>query len=262
MHAHFFGRVRWTLLVFLIKYKNMALATVPPSPARRFSANPFIAFYQSSIGKKIIVALTGLYLIVFVLGHLLGNLEIYLGQDRLNAYAQLLQELGPFLWAERIILILAVILHIVATIQLTLENRAAKPKKYAKSGRQASTLASRTMIYTGLLVICFVVYHLLQFTFMWTNPEYRNLHDELHRHDVYHMVVLGFRNPWISLFYAASIFFLATHLSHGFASVTQTLGINNRKIAGFISNGGRWLSWLIFAGFVSIPVTILLGLIK
>ncbi len=79
----------------------MALATVPPSPARRFSANPFIAFYQSSIGKKIIVALTGLYLIVFVLGHLLGNLEIYLGQDRLNAYAQLLQELGPFLWAER-----------------------------------------------------------------------------------------------------------------------------------------------------------------
>ncbi len=196
----------------------MALATVPPSPARRFSANPFIAFYQSSIGKKIIVALTGLYLILFVIGHLLGNLEIYLGQDRLNAYAQLLQELGPFLWAERIILILAVIVHIVATIQLALENRAAKPKKYAKSGHQASTLASRTMIYTGLLVICFVVYHL--------------------------------------------IFFLATHLSHGFASVTQTLGINNRKIAGFISHGGRWLSWLIFAGFVSIPVTILLGLIK
>ncbi|HEY2422506.1 MAG TPA: hypothetical protein VGH55_00280, partial [Chthoniobacterales bacterium] len=139
----------------------MALATVPPSPVRRFSANPLIAFYQSSIGKKIVVALTGLYLILFVIGHLLGNLEIYLGQDRLNAYAQLLQELGPFLWAERVILILAVIVHIVATIQLTIENRAAKPKKYAKSAHQASTLASRTMLYTGLLVICFVVYHLL-----------------------------------------------------------------------------------------------------
>src|SRR5258708_11456268 len=179
MHIYFLGEARWTLLDCLIIYKNMALATVPPSPARRFSANPFIAFYQSSIGKKIIVALTGLYLIVFVLGHLLGNLEIYLGQDRLNAYAQLLQELGPFLWAERIILILAVILHIVATIQLTLENRAAKPKKYAKSRHQASTLASRTMIYTGFLVICFVVDHLLQFTFLLSNPEYRHLLNEL-----------------------------------------------------------------------------------
>src|SRR5258708_19691861 len=98
----------------------MAMATIPPSPARRFSANPFIAFYQSSIGKKIIVALTGLYLILFVIGHLLGNLEIYLGQDRLNAYAQLLQQLGPFLLAEPIILILSPILHIFATIHLPL----------------------------------------------------------------------------------------------------------------------------------------------
>jgi succinate dehydrogenase / fumarate reductase, cytochrome b subunit len=240
----------------------MALVTDPPAPLKRFSKNPFITFYQSSIGKKIIVAVSGLYLILFVIGHLLGNLEIYLGQDRLNAYAQLLQELGPFLWVERIILILAVAVHIVATIQLSLENRVAKPKKYAKPGHQASTLASRTMIYTGLLVICFVVYHLLQFTFMWTNPDYQNLHDAMGRHDVYRMVILGFRQPLISLFYAAALFFLAGHLSHGFASVTQTLGINNRRIGGFIANGGGWLAWLIFAGYVSIPITILLGLIK
>jgi succinate dehydrogenase / fumarate reductase cytochrome b subunit len=243
-------------------YKYMALVTAPPAPVKRFSSNPFIAFYQSSIGKKIVVAVSGLYLIFFVIGHLLGNLEIYLGQNHLNAYAALLQQLGPILWAERIILLLAVVIHIVATIQLAIENRAAKPKKYAVSKPQASTLASRTMIYTGLLVICFVVYHLLQFTLMWTNPEYQNLHDDLGRHDVYHMVILGFRQPLISLFYAAALFFLATHLSHGFESVTQTLGINNRRIGGFISNGGRWLSWLIFAGYVSIPVTILLGLIK
>jgi len=262
MPAHFLSDAYWTLLDFLIKYKNMALATVPPTPVKRFSTNPFIAFYQSSIGKKIVVAVSGLYLIFFVVGHLLGNLEIYLGEDRLNAYAQLLQELGPILWTERIILILAVVVHIVATIQLAVENRGAKPKKYAKSAHQASTFASRTMIYTGLLVICFVVYHLLQFTLMWTNPEYRNLHDALGRHDVYHMVILGFRQPLIAGFYAAAIFFLATHLSHGFESVTQTLGINNRRIGRFTSNGGRWLSWLIFAGYVSIPVTILLGLIK
>jgi succinate dehydrogenase / fumarate reductase, cytochrome b subunit len=262
MQAHFLSDACWTLLVFLIMYKYMALVTEPPAPVKRFSTNPFVAFYQSSIGKKIIVAVSGLYLIFFVIGHLLGNLEIYLGQNHLNAYAALLQQLGPILWAERIILLLAVVVHIVATIQLALENRVAKPKKYAKPGHQASTLASRTMIYTGLLVICFVVYHLLQFTLMWTNPEYQNLHDELGRHDVYHMVILGFRQPLISLFYAAALFFLATHLSHGFESVTQTLGINNRRIGGFISNGGRWLSWLIFAGYVSIPITILLGLIK
>src|SRR5215469_13278060 len=134
----------------------MPSTTAPPPAARKFSANPLIAFYQSSIGKKFVVAVTGLYLILFVIGHLLGNLEIYVGQDRLNAYAQLLQELGPFLWAERIILILAVVVHIVATIQLTIENRAAKPKKYRVSVHQASTSGSRTMIYTGLLVICFV----------------------------------------------------------------------------------------------------------
>src|SRR6202021_1363047 len=164
MQVHFLKDARWTVLDFLIMYKNMALAAGPPTPVKRFSPNSCIAFYQSSIGKKIIVAVTGLYLIFFVIGHLLGNLEIYLGQDRLNAYAQLLQELGPFLWAERIILILAVIIHIVATIQLAVENRAAKPKKYAKSAHQAPTLASRTLIYTGLLVVCFVVYPLLQFT--------------------------------------------------------------------------------------------------
>src|SRR6201987_5092635 len=144
----FLSDAYWTLLDFLIIYKNMALATVPPTPVKRFSTNPFIAFYQSSIGKKIVVAVSGLYLIFFVVGHLLGNLEIYLGQNHLKAYANLLQQLGPILWAERIILLLAVVVHIVATIQLAMENRAAQPKKYAVSKPQASNLASRTMIST------------------------------------------------------------------------------------------------------------------
>jgi succinate dehydrogenase / fumarate reductase, cytochrome b subunit len=240
----------------------MPSATASPTQGKRFSSNPFIAFYQSSIGKKIIVAVTGLYLILFVVGHMCGNLEIYLGQDHVNAYAQFLQGLGPILWLERLILISAVVVHIVVTIQLTVENHSARPQKYTHYNYQAAKPSSRSMIYSGLLVLCFVIYHLLQFTFMTTNPEYRHLEDQLHRHDVYRMVILGFQQPLISLFYAASIFFLAVHLSHGFSSVTQTLGINNQKISGFVSNGGRWLSWLIFAGYVSIPVSILLGLIK
>jgi succinate dehydrogenase / fumarate reductase, cytochrome b subunit len=240
----------------------MPPATASPTQAKRGSSNPFIAFYQSSIGKKIIVGVTGVYLILFVIGHMCGNLEIYLGQDHVNAYAQFLQGLGPILWLERVILISAAVIHIVVTIQLTAENRSSRLQKYDHYNYQAAKPSSRTMIYSGLLVLCFVIYHLLQFTFMTTNPEYRHLEDHLRRHDVYRMMILGFQQPLISLFYAAAIFFLAAHLSHGFFSVTQTLGINNQKISSFVSNGGRWLSWLIFAGYVSIPVSILLGLIK
>jgi succinate dehydrogenase / fumarate reductase, cytochrome b subunit len=240
----------------------MALATAPPVPSRKFSPNPVRAFYQSSIGKKITVAVTGVILIVFVIGHLLGNLEIYLGQDHTNWYAEFLRSTGPLLWIVRIILILAVIVHLVATIQLTIENRRANPKKYAVKAAQASTFASRTMIYSGLLVLCFVIYHLLHFTVQTTNPEFRTLTDSQGRHDVYHMVILGFRQPLISLFYILALFLLSIHLSHGFASVTQTLGINNPKVSALISDGGRVLAWLIFAGYVSIPATVLLGILK
>jgi succinate dehydrogenase / fumarate reductase, cytochrome b subunit len=240
----------------------MAPMTVSPAPTRSFSRNPIRAFYQSSIGKKITVAITGVILIVFVIGHLLGNLEMYLGQDHTNWYAEFLRSTGPVLWIVRIVLLAAVVTHIVATIQLTVENRRAKRKKYAKKAPQASTIGSRTMIYSGLLVLCFVIYHLLHFTFQTTNPEFRTLTDAQGRHDVYHMVILAFRQPFISSFYLLAVFLLVWHLSHGFGSLTQTLGINNRKVSGLLSNGGRVLSWLIFAGYASIPITVLLGILK
>src|SRR5580704_504291 len=125
----------------------MASATASPAPSRIFSRNPVRAFYQSSIGKKFTVAVTGVILILFVIGHLLGNLEIYLGQDHTNWYAEFLRSTGPLLWVVRVVLLVAVIAHIVATVQLTVENRRAKPKKYAKKVSQASTIGSRTMIY-------------------------------------------------------------------------------------------------------------------
>jgi succinate dehydrogenase / fumarate reductase, cytochrome b subunit len=240
----------------------MSVATVSTEPARKFSKNPLIAFYQSSIGKKYVVAVTALLLILYVLGHLVGNLQIYLGPDRINAYAKFLHDLGPILWAVRVVLIAAFVTHIVATIELARENRRAKPQKYAVAGYQRSTLASRTMIVSGLIVLCFVIYHLLQFTLQVTDPEYREVHDSLGRHDVYRMLILGFKHPLISLFYVVSLFLLTTHLSHGFASVVQTLGINNRKIGNFVSIGGQTLAWVVFAGYVSIPVTILLGLVR
>src|SRR5580704_16494255 len=240
----------------------MSVAILPTAPVRKFSKNPLIAFYQSSIGKKYIVAVTALLLILYVLGHLLGNLQIYMGQDRINAYAKFLHDLGPILWVVRIILIAAFLTHIVATIQLAQENRLAKPQKYAVTGYQRSTMASRTMIVSGLIVLCFVVYHLLQFTLQVTDPEFREVHDSLGRHDVYRMLILGFRHPLVSLFYVIALFLLTTHLSHGFASVIQTLGINNRKVANLVSTGGQILAWVVFAGYISIPVTILLGIIR
>jgi succinate dehydrogenase / fumarate reductase, cytochrome b subunit len=240
----------------------MSVATVSITPARKFSKNPFIAFYQSSIGKKYVVAITALFLILYVLGHLVGNLQIYMGPDKINWYAQFLHDLGPILWVIRVILIAAFVTHIVATIQLAQENRLAKPQKYAVAGYQRSTLASRTMIVSGLIVLCFVIYHLLQFTLEVTDPEFRKLHDSLGRHDVYRMLILGFRHPLVSLFYVVGLFLLTTHLTHGFASVVQTLGINNRKTANFVSLGGQSLAWLVFAGYVSIPLTILLGIVR
>src|SRR6202035_3574930 len=126
-----------------------------------------------------VVAVTALVLIVYVLGHLLGNLQIYLGQDRINAYAKFLRDLGPILWAVRAIQIAALVIHIVATIHLAHENRLAKPQKYAVAGYQRSTTASRTMIVSGLIVLCFVIYHLLQFTVQVTDREFREVHDSL-----------------------------------------------------------------------------------
>ena len=240
----------------------MSVAIPSAAPARKFSKNPLVAFYQSSIGKKYVVAVTALLLILYVLGHLAGNLQIYLGQDRINAYAKFLHDLGPILWAVRVVLIAAFVTHILATIQLAQENRLAKPQKYAVAGYQRSTTASRTMIISGLIVLCFVIYHLLQFTLQVTDREFREVHDSLGRHDVYRMLILGFRNPFVSLFYIVGLFLLTTHLSHGFASVVQTLGINNRKIANFVSSGGQTLAWVVFAGYISIPLTIFLGIIR
>ena len=240
----------------------MSVATYTTAPSKKFSKNLIVAFYQSSIGKKTVVGVTGLIWVVYVLGHLAGNLQIFLGQNRINAYAEFLHNLGPVLWAVRIVLIVALAMHVVATLQLASENRAAKSTRYAVATYQRSTLASRTMLVTGLFVLCFVVYHILHFTLQVTHPQYRNLHDSLGRHDVYRMMILGFRKPLISLFYVLGVFFLANHLSHGIASVLQTLGVDNRKLTESISKGGTILAWLVFAGFAVIPVVVLLRIIS
>ncbi len=224
-------------------------------------------FYQSSIGKKWIVALTGLVLIAYVIGHLIGNLQIFLpDKGQINSYGALLHASPVMLWAVRIFLIFCFVLHIFTTIKLAVENRAARPESYAKRRYEKSTLAARTMVISGLIVLCFVVYHILHFTANVTNPEFAHLHQTLpngmERHDVYKMVVIGFQNPYAAGFYLLGLFLLCSHLSHGLSSTLQTFGLNSQKTVSVIATSGRILAWLIFIGYASIPVAVLTGYLK
>ena len=225
--------------------------------------NRILPFYRSSVGRKVIVAVTGIILILFVIGHLLGNLQIFLGPDWINGYSQHLRDLGPLLWAVRAFLLIAVILHIYFTILLALENRRARPEAYVRKQNVKATFASRSMVLSGLIVLAFIIYHLAHFTVRVTDPRFALLkHDPLNRYDVYSMMVYGFQNYYVSGFYILGLFLLALHLSHGSSSFFQSLGINNQRLAPRLALGGRIFAWLLFAGYTSIPVAILLGLIK
>jgi succinate dehydrogenase / fumarate reductase cytochrome b subunit len=231
--------------------------SVPP-PAGFISA-----FYRSSIGKKMIVAVTGVILILFVVGHLLGNLQIFLGPDWINGYSQHLRDLGPLLWAIRIFLLAAVTIHIYATIQLAIENRRARPEPYIDRDYVKASWASRHMVMSGLIVLAFISYHIAHFTVRVTDPRFALLKaDPLNHYDVYSMMVYGFQSYLVSGFYALGLFLLALHLSHGSSSFFQSLGLNDKKLTPRLALGGRIFAWLLFAGYTSIPIAILLGLIK
>jgi succinate dehydrogenase / fumarate reductase cytochrome b subunit len=221
------------------------------------------AFYDSSVGKKIIVALTGLILILFVIGHLLGNLQIFLGPAWINSYSEHLRELGPLLWVIRIFLLVIVIVHIYVTIRLAIDNRRARPARYLEREYVKATFASRYMVMSGLVVLAFLIYHLAHFTVRVTDPRFLLLKvDPLNRYDVYSMMVYGFQNIFVSGFYVIGLFLLALHLSHGSSSFFQSLGLNDKKLTPRLALGGRILAWLIFVGYTSIPVAVLLGLVK
>lgn len=225
--------------------------------------NPLLRFCSSSIGRKWIVALTGLALFGFVIGHLIGNLQVFLGSpEPINRYGAFLQGLGELLWAIRFGLLAMVVLHIVFTIKLRIESRAARPAKYAVTQYRAATPPARWMMLSGLMVLCFIIYHLLHFTVQSVDPSFLTLHDAHGRHDVYRMMIRGFSNPYASGFYILAVGLLALHLNHGIMSMFQTLGLNSAKVRPLWEKGGPALSWLIFLGYASIPVAVLTGILK
>jgi succinate dehydrogenase / fumarate reductase cytochrome b subunit len=218
-----------------------------------------VGFFSRSIGKKLVVAVSGVVLLGFVTGHMVGNLQVFIGQEALNRYAAFLQGLGELLWVIRGFMALMLILHVWFAVQLKLENWAARPKRYEHNDTVQATLSSRTMIWTGLLIASFATYHLLHFTFVSTDPRLAELR---HSHDIYSMVILGFQQPLISIFYIIMMFALVYHLSHAVRSMFQTLGLNNEHYDGglrFIA-----LAWatILFVGYTAIPAAVLLDILK
>lgn len=225
-------------------------------------SNPAVVFYHSSIGKKNVVAATAVVLVAYVVGHLVGNLQIFLGASQINAYAVFLHSTGPLLWLIRAFLLATLVLHLVAALQLAAENRAARPTGYARAVHQTANWASRTMRASGLVVLFFIIFHLLHFTAQVIHPEYRELRDSLGRPDVYRMVIIGFQNPLVAGFYIVGILLLTAHLTHGLWSATQTFGVNNRKVSRTLSWGGALAAWAVAVGYVSIPASVLLGVLR
>ena len=226
--------------------------------------NIFTHQFQSSLGKKFIMAVSGFVLCLFVLGHLAGNLQIFLGPEAINRYGHFLQSNPELIWPARLVLLVLVGLHLWAAVKLSVENKAARPVAYARYEPLGSTYASRTMLMSGLIILVFVVYHILHFTVQvksvnLTGQNFLELADREKRHDIFKMMVLGFSNGWVSGFYILGMALLCLHLSHGVSSMFQSLGWKNRAYGPVLDRCAHVVAVLIFLGYSSIPVAILFG---
>ena len=214
-------------------------------------------FLGSSIGRKVVMAVTGLILFGFVLGHMLGNLQVYLGPEALNHYGVLLRQLlhGAGLWIVRVVMLAAVSLHIWSATSLTLESRRARPEGYREQKWKESTYASRTMRWGGVIILLFVIYHLLHFTT-------GTLHPQFVEGDIYRNFVVGFQSVPASLFYIVAMLALGLHLRHGVWSMCQTLGVSHPRYMR-IAHAGAWIfAVLITVGNISFPIAVLTGFVK
>lgn len=227
--------------------------------------------FRSSVGKKLLMAGSGLVLVLFAFGHMVGNLQVFLGPEALNRYAHFLQSNKELLWIVRLVLLGCVILHIWSALRLTVENRAARPTGYEGDPVPPdASFASRTMIMSGLIIAAFVIYHLLHYTVCvqalnLTGTDFTALTEKtelgLERHDVYRMVVIGFRQPVVALFYVLAVGLLCLHLSHGIQAMFQSLGWMNHRWRPLILKLSPTLAWILFLGYVSVPLAVLLRLV-
>jgi succinate dehydrogenase / fumarate reductase cytochrome b subunit len=226
-------------------------ATAANLPAGRLS------FWQTTVGKKAVMAVTGIILFGFVITHLIGNLQIFLPPEKINNYAAALRTIPLILWGARVTLLISVCLHIWASVQLWHMQRDARPIDYVKKANLHSTYASRTMMWSGPIVLVFIIFHLLHFTFGVVHPG--GAFDE---HNVYNNVVTGFQVWPVSLFYIIAMIMLCFHLYHGLWSMFQTLGFSHPVYTPWLKRFARVIAILIAVGNISIPVAVLAGFIK
>ncbi len=221
--------------------------------------NHLTRFLDSTVAQKAVAAATGIGLIAFVVVHMIGNLQIFIGQGAINDYAVKLKSLGVALWLARIGLLVLVALHIAMTIRLAFRNRAARRGRYAVAQRQVSTRSSRNMVVSGTVILAFVLYHLAHFTFGWVQPDLYELTDDQGRHDVYSMVTRGFENWMIAALYLVAMLFLFSHLSHATFSAFQSLGVAIGGKDTPVKYVARVVAVITIIGFASVPVAVLMG---
>jgi succinate dehydrogenase / fumarate reductase cytochrome b subunit len=219
--------------------------------------------FKSSLGRKYLMALTGLVMGLFVCGHLAGNLQIFLPPEAINRYARFLQSNVELLWPVRLVMLGSLVLHIWAAASLTRDNLAARPEGYYNNPAPiAATFASRTMVYSGLIAGAFVIYHLLHYTVVLdaVSGSKVPLTALKARHDVYAMMIAGFQVWYVSLFYLVGVGLLCLHLSHGFQAMFASLGWKNHVYGPALNCGAKALAVALFLGYAAIPVSVMCGL--
>lgn len=216
---------------------------------------PVARFWSSTIGKKAVMAVTGIVLVGYILAHVTANLLVFVGPEAIDGYAAKLREFPVFLWGVRILLLVAVILHIVAAAQLGSRARAARPVAYHRLEPQVSSAASRTMRWGGVALLLFVVYHILHFTTGQAHPDFRHLAP-------YHNVTTAFREWWVVAIYVAALVALALHLFHGTWSLFQTLGVEHPQVTRARRRLATILAVLVSVAFVAIPIAVLVGVLR
>jgi succinate dehydrogenase / fumarate reductase, cytochrome b subunit len=216
---------------------------------------PLARFWGSTIGKKTVMAVTGIVLVGYVLAHVTANLLIFVGPEVIDGYALKLRELPILLWGVRVLLLASTILHIVAAVQLAALARAARPIGYHRFKAQVSSAASRTMRWGGAALLLFVVYHILHFTTGQAHPDFRHLAP-------YHNVTTAFREWWVVGIYVAALVALALHLYHGTWSLFQTLGIEHPQVNRARRRVATIIAVLVPLGFVTIPIAVLAGVLR
>ena len=224
-----------------------------------------LRLYRSTIGKKMIMAVTGLMMVGFVIGHMAGNLQVFIGPAKMNGYAAFLKSTGELLWVVRLGLIGAVLLHVLMAWQLSRIAAQARPVAYERRDPQVSTIASRTMRWGGVLLLVFIIFHILHFTTGTVFPAASRpdaMYPAYSRGDVYGNVISAFRVPWVVAFYVVAMLFLLLHLFHGAWSSVRTLGLTKPSRHPLHRRVSTVIAVIVWLGFTAVPVAVFLGVIR